>query len=188
MPRAKSDDKRAAILAATIRLVAREGLTVATAAIAKEARIANGSLFTYFETKAHLYNELYLELKSEMVMVAFKGFPPAAELRPQFHHVWVNWMGWAVKNRDKRRVLALLTASDELTAATRAAGHQIMAGIADLMERGRKTGPLKQAAFPFVASLMNAIADATMDFMAQDPAHAQQHCELGFQSLWRVLS
>ena len=49
MPRAKSDDKRSAILSAAIRLIATEGLGVATATIAKEARISNGSLFTYFE-------------------------------------------------------------------------------------------------------------------------------------------
>jgi AcrR family transcriptional regulator len=29
--------------------------------IAKEAGVANGSLFTYFETKADLFNQLYLQ-------------------------------------------------------------------------------------------------------------------------------
>jgi AcrR family transcriptional regulator len=188
MPRAKSDDRRNAILSAAVRLIAREGLSVATAAIAKEASISNGSLFTYFETKAELLNELYLELKSEMAMAALKGFPPEAELRDQFFHVWSNWMGWALKSPDKRRALTHLGVSDDITPATRAAGHKIMAGIAELMERSRANGPMRKAPLAFVAAIMNSLADATMDFMAQDPANAHKHCWLGFDALWRVVS
>jgi AcrR family transcriptional regulator len=188
MPRAKSDDKRSAILSAAVRLIASEGLGVATAAIAKEAGISNGSLFTYFETKADLLNELYLELKSEMAMSALKGFPPDAELRDQFLHVWSNWMGWAAKSADKRRALTHLGVSDDITPASRAAGHKLMAGIAELMERSRAHGPLRKAPLPFVAAIMNSVADATMDYMAQDPAHAQKSCTIGFEALWRIVS
>ena len=188
MPRAKSDEKRSAILAAASRLIASEGLGVATAAIAKQARISNGSLFTYFETKADLFNELYLELKSEMAMAALKGFPPQAELREQFSHVWKNWMRWAVKNQHKRRVLAYLGTCDEITPASLAAGHRIMAGIAELMERGCANGPMRGAPRAFIAAIMNAVADATMDFMAQDPAHANKHSALGFEALWRAVT
>lgn len=188
MPRAKSDDKRTAILSAAVRLIASEGLAVATATIAKQARISNGSLFTYFDTKANLFNELYLELKSEMAMAALKDFPPKAKLHDQFWHVWSNWMDWAVKNRDKRRVLAHLGVCDEITPASLAAGHKIMAGIAELMELSRASGSMRHAPFAFVAAIMNSLADATMDFMAQDPAHAKKHCALGFEALMRVVS
>jgi AcrR family transcriptional regulator len=64
MARPKSDDKRSAIVSAAIRVIAGEGLGAATATIAKEAGVSNGSLFTYFETKADLLNRLYVELKT----------------------------------------------------------------------------------------------------------------------------
>ncbi len=54
MARPKSDDKRSAIVSAAIRVIAGQGLGAATATIAKEAGVSNGSLFTYFETKADL--------------------------------------------------------------------------------------------------------------------------------------
>jgi AcrR family transcriptional regulator len=60
--------------------------------IAKEAGMA-GSLFTYFETKAELFNQLYLALKGEMAATAMKGFPADAKLREQFFHIWRNWIG-----------------------------------------------------------------------------------------------
>lgn len=105
--------------------------------IAKEAGIANGSLFTYFETKSELFNQLYLELKHEMALVAMKDFPAEAELREQFFHIWRNWGNWAIRFPEKRKALAQLTVSDEITPETRAGGHKVMAVIAELLERGR---------------------------------------------------
>ena len=41
---------------AAIRVIVKQWLSAPTATIAREAGIANGSLFTYFETKTDLYN------------------------------------------------------------------------------------------------------------------------------------
>jgi hypothetical protein len=39
-----------------------------------------------------------------------------------------------------------------------------------------------------VASIMNALAEATMDFMIQDPANAKKHCKAGFDAFWRAIA
>ena len=141
MPRPRSDDKRNRILDAATRVIATQGLSAPTMGIAKEAGIANGSLFTYFETKSELFNQLYLELKQEMASVAMKDFPVEAELREQFFHIWRNWGNWAVRFPEKRKALAQLAVSGEITQGTRAAGHKIMTAIAGLLERVRVDCP-----------------------------------------------
>jgi AcrR family transcriptional regulator len=188
MARQRSEDKRNALMAAATRVIVTEGLGATTARIAQEAGVANGSLFTYFETKADLFNQLYLELKSGMASAALKGFPEEAERRDQLFHVWSNWMEWAVTSPEKRRALAQLAVADELTPDTRVAGHKTMAGFGGLLERSRANGPLRDAPMPFVVALMNSLADATMDYMVQDPANATEHCRVGFDALWRVLN
>jgi AcrR family transcriptional regulator len=60
MARPRSEDKRNAIMAAAARVIVTHGLSAPTATIAQEAGVSNGSLFTYFETKADLFNQLYL--------------------------------------------------------------------------------------------------------------------------------
>ena len=35
---------------------------------------------------------------------------------------------------------------------------------------------------------MNSIAEATMDYMAQDPKKAKEHAKVGFEALWRLIS
>jgi AcrR family transcriptional regulator len=188
MSRPKSEDKRKASMEAATRLIVTQGLSASTASIAQQAGISNGSLFTYFETKADLFNELYLDLKSEMAAAAMESLPTGAALRDQNFHVWSQWMQWAVANPEKRRALTQLNVSEELTPATRVAGHQTMAGMAELLERVRAKGPMRSAPMGFVVAIMNSLAEATMDYMAREPTNAVKHCKAGFDALWRVLS
>lgn len=188
MPRPKDKDKRQAITEAAIRVIAKQGLGAPTMKIAEEARVANGSLFTYFETKTDLFNQLYLELKADMASAALEGLPARADLRNRMSHVWSNWMDWAVTNPEKRRALMQLGVSDEITPTTRTAGHKTMKGISELMQEMRASGPMRNAPMPFVATIMNALAEATMDFMIQDPANAKKHCKAGFDAFWRAMT
>ncbi len=187
MARPRSVDKRNAIVATATRVIAAHGLAASTATIAREAGVANGSLFTYFPTKAELFNQLYLELKREMSSAATVGLPRRAGDRKQLSHLWANWTRWAVAHPEKRRALAQLDVSDEVTPASRAAAHQGMAGVGELLERSRANGPMRDAPMGFVVAVMTALAEATVDFMARDPANADGHRRAGFDALWRSI-
>jgi AcrR family transcriptional regulator len=185
--RPRSKDKRDALMAAAARVIAAQGLSAPTAVIAREAGISNGSLFTYFETKADLFNQVYLELKTRMATVSLEGVPASAPLRDQFSAMWSNWMRWATSHPDQRRALALLSVSDDIAAETLGASHEAMAAIAEMVERARADGPMRDVPMEFVVALMNSLAEATMDFMVSDPAHADEHSRAGFGALCRVL-
>jgi AcrR family transcriptional regulator len=187
MARPRSEDKRDALIAAAARVIAAQGLSAPTAVIAREAGVSNGSLFTYFETKADLFSQLYIELKSGMAVASLDGLPVNAPLREQFSRMWSNWMRWATSNPGKRRALAQLDVSDDITTQARAASHQAMAQVAGVLERARAGGPMRDAPMEFVVAIMNSLADATMDFMISDPANADEHCRAGFDALCRML-
>src|ERR1700722_5148086 len=187
MPRPRSDEKRSAILQAATRVIVMQGLSAPTMVIAKEAGVANGSLFTYFATKTDVFNQLYLELKMEMATGAM-NLPVAAEVPEQFFHLWKKWMNCATSNPDKRRALAQLSVSDEIPPETRAAGHKMMAPVANLLERARARGPMQKVSMGFLVALMNSVAETTMDFMTHDPANAKKHGKEGFDALWRMLT
>ena len=187
MARPRSDGRRGAITSAAIRVIASQGLGAATAAIAKEAGVSNGSLFTYFETKTELLNQLYMELKAEMAATALNDLPTESGIREQMLHMWSHWLHWATTCPEKRRVLAHLDVSDEITPASRQAARQAMSGIAKLLERSREHGPMRDAPQGLVVGLMSAVADATVDFMIRDPANADQHSRATFDALWRMV-
>lgn len=188
MARPRSADKRSAILAAALRTIAAQGPGAATALIAKEAGVSNGSLFTYFGTKADLLNQLYLDLKAEMAAAALDGLPADSDLRGQLRSMWVHWLRWATACPEKRRTLAHLDVSDEITARSRAAAHEMMAGVARLLERSREHGPMQGAPLAFVLALLSALADTTTDFIIRDPVNADQYSSAGFEALWRMIA
>jgi AcrR family transcriptional regulator len=188
MARPRSDDKRTAIMSAATRVIAAQGLGAATAMIAKEAGVSNGSLFTYFGTKADLLNQLYLELKAEMGAAAFGGLPAGGDVREQMLHMWSRWLHWAAAYPEKRRALAQLEVSDEITAPTHQAASQSLTGIAGILERSREHGPMRDAPLAFVVALASALADTTIDFIIADPDHADERGRSGFDALWRMIA
>lgn len=188
MARPKSEDRRNAILEAATRVIAAQGLSAPTALIAKEAGISTGSLFTYFGTKAELLNQLYVDLKTEMASSALKDLPTEKDARFQMAHMWSGWLRWATSAPDKRRALAQLSVSDEISQQSREIGHRAMAGVAALLERSREKGVLRTAPLGLVANLINAAAEATVDFIILDPTNADAHRTTGFDAMWRMIS
>jgi AcrR family transcriptional regulator len=175
-------------MSAATRVIAAQGLGAPTATIAKEAGVSNGSLFTYFPTKPDLLNQLYVELKTEMAAVALDGLPTEGDPREQMLHVWTHWLRWATSCPEKRRTLAHLGVSDDITLESHQTADRAMAGVAKLLERSRENGPMRDAPLGFVAALMSALAEATIDFMIREPANADKHGVAGFQALWRIVA
>ncbi len=175
-------------MAAATRVIASQGLGAPTALIAKEAGVSNGSLFTYFDTKADLLNQLYVELKTEMASAALDGIPTGKNIRNQMASMWSGWLRWATAYPDKRRTLAQLAVSDEVTGTSRQIGNRAMAGVSEILERSRKNGPMRAAPLGLVVGLMNAAADATVDFIVRDRANADSHSRAGFEAMWRMIA
>ncbi len=188
MARPRSDDKRNAILAAATRVIASQGLSASTAMIAKEAGVSNGSLFTYFETKADLLNRLYIELKEEIAEVVAKEPHQGTSLRDRTFHMWSRWGHWAVTFPEKQKALTLLTVADDITPESHQAGHDAFKEIRELIQLSSAHGPMRDIPLYFTTALMNGLAEATIHFMIEDPDNAAMHCLRGFEAFWRMLT
>ncbi|WP_161564062.1 TetR/AcrR family transcriptional regulator [Cupriavidus lacunae] len=187
MARPKSEERRQAIIDSAIRLIAREGLGAATAAIAKEAGVPNGSLFTYFPTKIDLFNALYMEIKEELISTVDDGLSDAGDEREQLLHIWASWTRWGAANSEKRRVLAQLSVSDDVTEATKEAGFTAAYRSVSLIRQVARHGALRDQDPAFVGAVVESLASTTMDCMSRDPKHAEQVCTATFEFLWKAL-
>jgi hypothetical protein len=114
-------------------------------------------------------------------------------LKGKHHHAYLCDRGAGIyrfgagSRVDSGRSLAQLGVSDEITPETRTMAHKLM-GIAELLERGRVHGTMNKAPRAFVATLMNSVAEATMDFMTQDSAHAMRHGNECFDAMWCTIA
>ena len=188
MARPKSVEKRNAIMKAAIRIIAAKGLSAPTAMIAKEAGVSNGALFTYFETKSDLLNQLYTELKADMAKAMATDIPVDADMRDQVCHVWNGCLHWSMVHPKERQTLVHLGASNDVTEASRRASGEAYSDVEALLDRSRSGGALRDVPLGFVASLFTGIADATVDHMTDESAHPEVHAAAGFEALWRVLA
>jgi AcrR family transcriptional regulator len=186
--RPRSADRRKAILSAATRAIASQGLGAATATIARDAGVSNGSLFLYFETKTILINELYVVLKTEMGAAAVAGLPAEAEPQKQVLHMWTQWLRWATTNPQKRRALAQLQVADDITAESHQTVSRALNGMAELLDRSRANGPMQDAPLGFVLTLVNAMAEATIDAMIREPSMAEARSKAAFEAIWLVLA
>jgi AcrR family transcriptional regulator len=113
-------NKKDKIFEAALRLFSENGFHgTPTSKIAKEAGVANGTLFHHFESKEALINELYVLLKTELVQVSFQGLSDANELEVNLKQVWVSNINWALENKGKVVFLQQFINSPYLTEETK---------------------------------------------------------------------
>src|ERR1700723_3413529 len=110
MARPLSEEKRTAILEEAAEVGAMLGVRALTAKIAKEAGVAEGTLFTSFANKDELLNRLYLELKMDLCDAMMTGYPAGKSLIVRNRHVWDRFIGWGSEHPLKRRGVMQLAA------------------------------------------------------------------------------
>jgi AcrR family transcriptional regulator len=186
MARAKSPEKWHAILRAAVHEIAQAGLGASTARIAKNANLAEGTLFTYFATKDDLLNELYAELKREVYHRINANFPHSAELRQRALHVWTEYLHWAIERPDDRKVSLQLNISDIVTDATRKRVGSQSGAVATTMSEVATRGAFKDLPQGFASAAMMAMQDAVMDTVARKPRQKAILIEKGFEAFWRM--
>ncbi|HEY1608448.1 MAG TPA: TetR/AcrR family transcriptional regulator [Paraburkholderia sp.] len=188
MARPKSEDKRNAILAAAACVVAEQGDSAATARIAKEARVAEGTLFTYFANKDDLLNQLYLDLKAGLREAMLNGYPTDANLRERARHAWNGYLAWGSAHTAERRALARLTLSARITEASRKTGSDGFAPISAAIQEAAALGKMRDYPGPFVGAIMNSLAETTVEFVLQHPADAERYRAAGFDAFWSAIA
>jgi AcrR family transcriptional regulator len=184
--RPKSEDKRNGILDAATHVFAERGLSAApTSEISKRAGVAEGTLFTYFETKSDLINALYRAIKLELADAMMSGFPRKKNVRTRLRHVWDGYVNWGVTNPKQRRVLAQLQVSGMLSKESIAAGGAPFVEMQNTIRDAIDQHILRiDVPIEMISKMLAALAEAAMDLIALKPAMANKYRDGGFEIYW----
>jgi AcrR family transcriptional regulator len=188
MARPLSDDKRTAILDAATEVVAVHGVAAPTAKVAKGAGVAEGTLFTYFATKDVLLNELYLRIKTRLRDAMMADYPSGKSLALRCRHVWERYVGWGSAHPLERKAARQLAVSDRITEESRRVVGDSFGEFNTLMRECATGGPLKDQPTAFTSSILSAIAETTMEFIAREPRRAKQYTAAGFKAFWKAVT
>ena len=122
----KEDNKEKRIFDAALKLFVEKGIdNTSTSLISKEASIATGTLYLYFENKVDLINKLYISKKKEILDLICTD-PSASTLSYEsLEKLWMEAVEWGVNNPHAFRFMTQMESSpycnEELSAQF--AGH-----------------------------------------------------------------
>jgi AcrR family transcriptional regulator len=188
MARPHNPEMRSAIVEAAIVLIAQEGVNAPTAAIARAAGVAQGSLFAHFKTKTELINAVFLLLKEELAATVLGPLSITDGTRERFRDLWSRYLAWGTSRPARRRALAQLSVSDLITQHSRALSlERSAAGIA-IVREASAGGLLKEQSIALVGNLVDAFAGAAIDHIIRNPDDAQASSDATFEALWRALN
>ena len=186
MARARSPEKRKALLQSAVREIAEAGLGVSTAKIAKGAGLAEGTMFRYFASKSELLNELYIELKTETYRLIHVDFPHEAELRERVQHIWIQHLRWAMEKPEEKKVSILLNLSMSISAATRGQVNSERGAVAQTLDELGRRGAFKALPPGFASASMMAMQEAVMEMATKKPRQKAKLVERSFDAFWRM--
>jgi len=188
MARPRSQDKRNAILDAAAEAVARLGTGAPTAKIARDAGVAEGTLFTYFSSKDELLNQLYLTLKADLGDAMTAGYPSGKSLIERSRHVWNRYVDWGSAHPLKHKAMSQLGVSERVTEKSRKIGAEAFEEVNQMIRELQAGGVLKDQPPAFAAAILSAMAGTTMDFIAREPGRAKHYTRAGFEAFWKAVT
>ncbi|MCB0721028.1 MAG: TetR/AcrR family transcriptional regulator [Ignavibacteriae bacterium] len=137
-------DKKEAIFNATLKLITENGFDATPmSAIAKEADVAAGTIYTYFENKEELINKLYLKLKEKLTNAVTEGYKPGLSTRVTMELFWNNYVQFFLKNPMDFRFFEQFTSSPYINKYTKEEGLRIFHPVLELFEKAKAEKAIK---------------------------------------------
>jgi len=185
MARPLSEQKRDAILDAAAHLVAAQGIGASTAQIARAAKVAEGTVFTYFETKDALLNALFVRLETRLSQALATDFPADADAHRLLQHAWNALVAWGSAYPVDRMALRQLKVSERISEHTRTQCAGLFGSMLQSLET-RLADHIDPQRLPFyLGRVLINLLETTLEAMAAAPDQRQQLQQAGFDLFWK---
>lgn len=95
----KDDTKIDALIAATIDLVYDQGLaSITISKVAKQAKVATGTVYIYFKSKEELLRHVFTMLKKRSVKTTMEDLDFSKPFLPTMKKLWLNYFQYSLDN------------------------------------------------------------------------------------------
>ena len=183
--------KREQLMETAIRLLAEEGVGVATARIAKEAEVSNGTLFNYFETKQNLIDSVYVYIKTKIADEVLSPLDREQPLHDLLLSVWLSFSTWCRKHPLDITALDLLKSSQLLSNEVKEKGNDAWAGIFSRVQSGIEDGTLVSVPSEIIFLSSEGMLNALMRYAHENqlsPSELKAAINQGFEIFWHGIS
>ncbi len=187
MVRNLSPEKRDSFLSAALKLFVANGVQhTTTAAIAKGAGTAAGTLFLYFPTKQALVDELILKIGQQQADVINSILDPSLPARESLYTIWSGSIHWLLDHMDAYRYAQQVRDTGLISPAAVQESARFFGFYYAAIQKGLAEGSIKPYPADVIGGFLYQDIVAVMDLirLQPDPARIEEIIQQGFHIFW----
>ena len=156
---ARIEDKRTAILQATLKLVSKNGFHgTAMSQVVKEAGVSAGSIYHYFESKDELIDELYKSIKQKFGQAILVNFEQNQSLKIQIRQILGDMIRYYIQRPEESAFLEQYTRSPYYNLEIEAEVSQYYLLLIECFQRAQKEMIIKDLPEAVITTLTLDVA------------------------------
>lgn len=187
MGRKPAPNKREKFLSAALKLFVTHGVpNTSTAAIAKEAGTAAGTLFLYFPTKQDLINELVLQISEDQSEYMKTLLEPSLPVRDTFYKIWRGCIHWFLEHRNAYEYIQQVRDTGIVDEAIIQESGKYFTYFYDAIQKGLNEGLLKPYPLQVIGVFLYQDIVAVMKLLRTQPGleNPEEIIQAGFDIFW----
>jgi AcrR family transcriptional regulator len=156
---AQVDDKKTAILNATLRLISENGFHgTVMSKVAKEAGVSAGIIYHYFDSKDDLINELYKYIKQKFGETIAESFDENQPLKTQIRQILGSMIRYYIKRPLESAFLEQYTRSPYYNPKIETETMQYYQPLLECFQRAQQEMMIKDLPAPVIGSFTLDVA------------------------------
>lgn len=186
------NDKQKDLLAAALRLFVENGFHgTPTSKIAKEAGVANGTLFHYYNTKEDLIISLYIDIKKRMGEYMETKTALAKDAKEKFRIQFNEIILWSMDNKNEFYFIQQFHASPFAALLSPEVVKEQLSKSCDEIEEAIKNKIFKKRSAEFILSLMSSHVYGISQYLTKAKLNDKEQQKIindGFDMLCTMLA
>lgn len=185
-------DKQKEILNAALKLFVEFGFHgTPTSKIAKEAGVANGTLFHYYSTKEDLILALYKDIKSRLTEYMYGQVNVGNSLEQVFRSIFLNTLDWAQDHKEEYYFVQQFNMSPFLSLIPKEEITRQAKPHLDMIQTGIKNKILKPLPAEFIYSLISSHIYGLSQYLSASDLSPQKQKKLisdSYDMIWDMIT
>jgi len=187
MNRKLSPEKNERFLSSALKLFVANGVqNTSTAAIAKEAGTATGTLFLYFPTKQDLIDELVLNAIEEQSETIKSKLEPTTSARETFSTIWEGTIRWFTENMEVYKYIQQVRDSGVISEAVIQKSNESFDYYYFAIQKGLAENSIMAYPIELIGEMLYREIIAVMNLICAQPDSEKQeeYIRFGFDIFW----
>jgi AcrR family transcriptional regulator len=187
MVRKPSPEKREQFLRSALKLFVAHGVqNTSTAAIAKDAGTAAGTLFLYFPTKQDLIDEVVMEIVKAQSKSIKAALEPTLSSKEYFHLIWQGTIRWFLAHMQAYEYIQQVRDTGMISDEVVQESNQYFDYYYTAIRKGLAEPAIKPYPIELVGEMLYRAIVAIMNLVKAQPDTSQHegYIRAGFEIFW----